>query len=515
MAFSRLTVLFEKYGGSDYIGEPVSILQHSLQAAYFAQLHFEKHSIPLDSCAHEVIIAALLHDIGHVMAMEVELSNNQQQSKYHTIFESMDHCGVVGHEHIAADFLQELSFSSRLASLVRCHVPAKRYLCGRKPEYYNELSEASKTTLRFQGGPMSEEECLGFEKDPELCNHALLVRSFDEMAKVKDLIGKVPHLPYYRGMIESLAPKCKNYQLSSLQVNAYLEYGFLKVRNLLQYSDLLHSDLVSYCDEISQWDCGEGMQNGKWLQHYELVKTKPNPSTGDKEEERKVLCRTENFVNYHGPMSSFVHESLCGVVSQLFKEDGILFKEKINFKHPGGGGFACHQDTPAYIGMGSRHISVMVAIDRATEENGCLEVALPVSSPSLEASVRTDTNTEIDADTDTNTNTDSSRCARWGPDQLPLDPATGVVTSAAEADLEFLPMECEAGDVLFFNGYLPHRSKMNNSSCSRRAFFLTFNAKSEGDFHDEYYRKKHQGHEDFDRGTSISFQQDFQGKVVE
>jgi predicted HD phosphohydrolase len=63
----------------------------------------------------------------------------------------MDGCGIVDHEGIGADFVRDLGFSARVAKLVRNHVSAKRYLCATNPEYHATLSEASKTTLRFQG----------------------------------------------------------------------------------------------------------------------------------------------------------------------------------------------------------------------------------------------------------------------------------------------------------------------------------------------------------------------------
>jgi ectoine hydroxylase-related dioxygenase (phytanoyl-CoA dioxygenase family) len=71
------------------------------------------------------------------------------------------------------------------------------------------------------------------------------------------------------------------------------------------------------------------------------------------------------------------------------------------------------------------------------------------------------------------------------------------------------------GDVFIFSGYLPHRSATNKSNFARRALFLTYNRKSEGDFHTDYYAAKHSGREGFDPTKAISFQGDFQGKLVE
>ena len=209
-ASSRLQALFEQYGSSDYIGEPLSIVAHSLQAAHHANAHLVKESedgvMRSEEEKNTIVIAALLHDVGHIMAMEAEVVPETVEGqrgegqgapdqeggggRQEPIFRSMDGCGVVGHEFIAADFLLSLGLPARVANLVRFHVPAKRYLCGRDPGYYGNLSEASKTTLGFQGGPMTEEECTVFEQDVDFKN-ALLVRTFDEKAKEVSLVGRV------------------------------------------------------------------------------------------------------------------------------------------------------------------------------------------------------------------------------------------------------------------------------------------------------------------------------------
>ena len=62
-------------------------------------------------------------------------------------------------------------------------------------------------------------------------------------------------------------------------------------------------------------------------------------------------------------------------VSELFGEPAVLFKDKINFKLPGGDGFKAHQDVQAgwdaYAGL---HITAMVAIDETNAANGSLEM---------------------------------------------------------------------------------------------------------------------------------------------
>ncbi len=152
--------LYEKYGAADYIGEPVSQLEHMSQSA---QLAIE------EGFDDEVVLAAFFHDIGHICAMM------DQEKK-------MSGFGVKSHEKIGADFLREKGFSERIAKLVESHVQAKRYLTFKYPEYYNQLSEASKKTLEFQGGIMLESEAILFEANP-LFETSILMRKWDEQAK--------------------------------------------------------------------------------------------------------------------------------------------------------------------------------------------------------------------------------------------------------------------------------------------------------------------------------------------
>jgi predicted HD phosphohydrolase len=157
---------------TDYIGEAVSQLEHALQAAYFAEQ---------SGHADEVILACLFHDIGHFA------STTQQ-------FQMAD-LGVVNHEWIGAKLIYDLGFSKKVALLIGYHVDAKRYLAGKKPAYFERLSSASKQTLAFQGGPMSEVERNQFENHPYF-KEILQVRINDE--KAKELGLSVPNLDSYR-----------------------------------------------------------------------------------------------------------------------------------------------------------------------------------------------------------------------------------------------------------------------------------------------------------------------------
>ncbi|WP_085723831.1 phosphonate degradation HD-domain oxygenase [Pseudomonas sp. R37(2017)] len=150
--------LYERFGDSDYIGEPVSQIEHMSQAAQLAMA---------EGFDDEVVLAAFFHDIGHICT---EGSEN------------MGGFGVVSHERLGADYLRRAGFSERMARLVEYHVQAKRYLTLKEPGYYERLSEASRRTLEYQGGVMTAEEAEAFEQDP-LCSVSLRMRQWDELAK--------------------------------------------------------------------------------------------------------------------------------------------------------------------------------------------------------------------------------------------------------------------------------------------------------------------------------------------
>lgn len=156
--------LYRKYGNADYIGEPVSQLEHMSQSA---QLAID------EGYDDEIVLAAFFHDIGHICVMQ-----NQDNS--------MDGYGVKSHEKIGADFLRAKGFPETIAKLVEYHVQAKRYLTYKYPAYYAHLSEASKKTLEFQGGVMQDEDAEIFQNNP-LFETSILIRKWDELAKETNL----------------------------------------------------------------------------------------------------------------------------------------------------------------------------------------------------------------------------------------------------------------------------------------------------------------------------------------
>src|SRR5579863_3631098 len=119
--------LLETAGQSAYFGEPVTQLEHALECAQLAR----------DAGSdEEMAIAALLHDIGHLL---------EGEGLHH------DAVGVVDHDAVGARYLLERGFSDRVAQLVSGHVAAKRYLTRTNPSYFVRLSPASLATLELQG----------------------------------------------------------------------------------------------------------------------------------------------------------------------------------------------------------------------------------------------------------------------------------------------------------------------------------------------------------------------------
>lgn len=174
----EIFAIFGRRGASAYFGERVSMTEHALQAAYFARQ---------ESAPDVLVLAALLHDIGHLVAdVPDELADWTADSR---------------HEEIGARWLAR-RFAADVCDPVRLHVPAKRYLCATDPGYVAMLSQASVVTLRLQGGPMGRAEVLQFETERSH-PQAVRLRLWDDQGKVAGL--KTPGLAEYRGLIEKLA----------------------------------------------------------------------------------------------------------------------------------------------------------------------------------------------------------------------------------------------------------------------------------------------------------------------
>jgi [1-hydroxy-2-(trimethylamino)ethyl]phosphonate dioxygenase len=157
-----LAEIFERRGAEEYLGEPVTMAEHMLQGAWFAEQ---------EKASDELVAAALLHDVGHFTSEFGAYSPDDTEDKHH------DDAGA----EVLAPFFPPL-----VTECVRLHVAAKRYLCATDPSYDARLSPASRHTLSLQGGPMKAAEIAEFRTNPYY-REAVQVRLWDEAGKVAGL----------------------------------------------------------------------------------------------------------------------------------------------------------------------------------------------------------------------------------------------------------------------------------------------------------------------------------------
>jgi len=180
MNTDTLFSIYAQRGSASYFGEAVSMSEHGLQAGYFAQASHASDAL---------VVAALLHDIGHLIETVPEDIVDWKSDAQHELS---------GSRWLAAHFGPEVY------EPVRLHVPAKRYLCATDPAYFAQLSSASVLTLKLQGGPMAPAEARAFEAEP-YWRDAILVRQCDDKGKVAGLT--TPDFSHYRSLIEQLATR--------------------------------------------------------------------------------------------------------------------------------------------------------------------------------------------------------------------------------------------------------------------------------------------------------------------
>jgi phosphonate degradation associated HDIG domain protein len=174
----EILLIYSRRGGEAYVGEPISVSEHAAQAAYFAR---EAGAAPA------LVLAALLHDIGHLIDEAPE-----DLRAWHS---------DARHEESGARWIAA-RFDASVADPVRLHVAAKRYLCATDQAYTARLSPASVHTLALQGGPMHPDELAAFERE-RFHADAVRLRRWDDMAKIAGF--QAPAIASYRAEMESLA----------------------------------------------------------------------------------------------------------------------------------------------------------------------------------------------------------------------------------------------------------------------------------------------------------------------
>lgn len=229
--------------------------------------------------------------------------------------------------------------------------------------------------------------------------------------------------------------------LTTEQVAVYREQGWLLARSFVAPDEA--EALARWTDELT----AQPEEPGKQMVYGEASLI--DAST-------RIIQRIENFCPYHAGFDAFVRAGrLSEAVDQLLGEPGCLFKEKINFKMPGGAGFELHQDQQAgWSRYADMFITALVTIDRATIENGCLELGV---GPRVTGLIGEE----------------------WRP-----------LTAKEMNGFALVPVPTEPGDVLFFDSYAPHASQANMTDRARRILYLTYNAVSAGDHRERYFAEK-------------------------
>ena len=192
-------------------------------------------------------------------------------------------------------------------------------------------------------------------------------------------------------------------------------------------------ELAAWTDAVGSWPVGSHL----WGQYAEQI--------GD----RSAVCRTENVSACHEGIATLVEGRLRDVASSRFGEAATAFKDKINYKHPGGAGFRPHQDRLAYPGVMSV-LSILVAIDECAIESGCLWLAAGVD------------------------------------ELLPTD-ERGVVRDEVVGSLQWEPAELAPGDAVLLDGLAPHYSEANRGGSPRRVLVASYAPAAESYSRDQYY----------------------------
>lgn len=200
--------------------------------------------------------------------------------------------------------------------------------------------------------------------------------------------------------------------------------------------------ISAWVDELEQRPEGPGVE----MVYHEPKRSDPSVS---------LIQRIEDFCPFHAGFGDLVEGRLKAAIEALIGEPAVLFKDKINFKMAGGAGFEAHQDQQAgWSVYAPLFVTALVSIDAATLANGCLEIA---DAPRLAGLIGEE----------------------WKP-----------LTREQLAGYPLIPIPSEPGDVLFFDSYVPHASKMNETDRARRILYLTYNARSHGDHRARYFADK-------------------------
>ncbi len=260
-------------------------------------------------------------------------------------------------------------------------------------------------------------------------------------------------------------------QKAFLQKNGYLVlknfFSKEQVHLLQNWADEIHLESKLLL-ELSQKSGYSVQELAKMLPQALIVV----PESSDP----KQACRAEDMLTCYPELHAFVSGTIVPYLGCLMGESYVLFKDKLNFKWPGGGAFPPHQDFPAYDFFGPRiHITAMIAIDAATIENGCLQVA--------------DDWCETFRDDPLISQKDLAE-GRCVIPYIEGGKNHGSIQSQFSDKIKWIPVEANPGDVVLITSFVPHYSEPNRSSNPRRAMLFTLNRLAEGDHRRSYYHVK-------------------------
>lgn len=220
---------------------------------------------------------------------------------------------------------------------------------------------------------------------------------------------------------------------------SFFKNGYLIIRDALTTSET--QQLQQWAQEVHKWPVSE---SSPWMPYEEV-----NASG------KRVLCRTENYANSHPGFNSLLRgDRLLNILGDLAEEPMILFKEKINYKLAGSGGFAPHVDSTAYTHVKKiKHLTILLAVDASNLTNGGLEVVN--GSHNMDVPIAEDNCIEPD----------------WVAKQIwtPVELEAGE--SIMFGDIGVLGLCTRIGQLLVFGSYLAHRSGANTSSSDRKAIY--------------------------------------------
>jgi ectoine hydroxylase-related dioxygenase (phytanoyl-CoA dioxygenase family) len=258
-------------------------------------------------------------------------------------------------------------------------------------------------------------------------------------------------------------------------IEHFRRHGFTRVAGLLDPADLhaiegAHARLIAKAESLLAKANRSGVALAKT---YE--RDRPELIVVPEREDPAKVCRMEYLAASDGAMRSLVQDKLLPAIAQVAGEAYRLFKDKCNEKRPGGGAFPPHQDFPAYKAFGpSYHVTAMVALDDAGQENGCLSFAANFK--------------EV-------VKAHPEFAKEWFGDQPMVGyyeggRKNGDILAEISRHFDWQLAEAKAGDVVLFDSFVPHYSPVNGGQRSRRALFFTCNRAAEGDHYESYYRKK-------------------------